>query len=143
MDMVRKKTLIIALCIVSVLGGGLYCLDRVAQRTMDHKFGRPANATVVGKESPKQHDDQSDEWKVYYTIDTDSFRGQLDPEIWQSIIATETERYERGDLRSTRKSRRWYDQIRVGDKLEVHYRWVGGGKIEILSVLNPSFDDQT
>ena len=94
--MVRKKTLIIALCIVSVLGGCLYWLDRVAQRMMDHKVGRPANATVVGKESPKQRDDQSDDRQVYYTIDTDSFRGQLDPEIWQSIITAETERYERG-----------------------------------------------
>ena len=141
MNMVRKRTFVIVLCVVSVLGAAVYRCDRAAQSMMDHKVGRPATATVVGKESPRQHDSHSD-WEVYYRIDMESFRGPLGSEVWNSIIATEKERYDRGEYRSAIKSKRWYDRTRVGDKLDVNYRWVAGGEIEILNVGNPRFDDQ-
>ena len=134
-----KKKIIILVGVLLLLGAAYYFFDRLSSEMMEHKFAHPTTAIVVGKEDPRNHTGDPDSWVVYYRINGFDLSP---PNIREKILKAETERYGRGEFRSEEKSKRWYNQTHIGDKLDVDYRWAGDGEIEIMHVANPRLNDQ-
>jgi hypothetical protein len=133
--MMQKKWLVpLSLFILLSFAVAIYIFPRLNEAINESIFAHLTPATVVGKEDPLKYRGDPDSWVVYYKIDNFDFSP---PRIRDQIVKAETEKYRRGEFRSTEKSKNWYNRTKIGDKMDVHYKWVGGGEIEILYVLNP------
>src|SRR5262249_54924313 len=123
----KKRWIIAGLFLLFALSIAYYFLYRQYEEMGELKIGHPTSAIVVGKEDTRKHTTDPDRLVIYYRIENFN----LSPShIREQVLKAETEKYKRGEFRSEEKSKKWYDRTHVGDKLDVSYRWAGGGEIE-------------
>jgi hypothetical protein len=150
----RRLWFITILGIVILLPLGYYTLliinNWLQAELLEHKGVRATTGTAMGKEqvkfTPSNHaylgeDGQTiertpgdEEWRVYYQID--NFNQVAEP-LRGRFLQAEKKRILSGKPRFTIVSKDQYDNIQIGDKLEVGWRLRADNKIEVVSAGKP------
>jgi hypothetical protein len=126
-------------------------IDRRFQAAvLEHKMVRETTGTVRGKDHIKfdeanhsyPHEDGylvdrkpgDEEWRVYYEIDNFD---QIAEPARTHLLNAEKERAAKGKLRFRIVSKDQYDEVQIGDKLSVGWRWRGNDNVEVVTAGKP------
>ena len=94
-----------------------------------------ANLVYVNDEGVRVERQVGDEeWRIYYRIDNfDQITSLIKNKLWEK----EQERITKGNYRFRIVTQDQYNDIQVGDKLSVGWRWCGGYQIEVVTAGRP------
>jgi hypothetical protein len=152
-SVIKKGWLLIGLTVgVLFITFGYYKLRQANKQMIESKTAHEAIATVKEKNHVvfdetnhsyvNGYNDRievqpgEEQWRVYYVID--DFNHLAEP-LRDHVIQKEDQRTSELGMRFVANSKKWYDVIEVGNKLEVTYRAFRDGEVEVISVTNPKF----
>lgn len=130
-----------------LLAGGLAVQKCVISEVESAKTVHRATGTIIGKEYVRLdagtsfyvNDDGAairlttgeEQWRVYYQVD--SVDGAAQPRQ-ERILQRERDRVVHGTARFRLKNKECYDRAKVGERVEVRYRDLGEGRLEVVSL---------
>ena len=150
----RYRIVVIFTSTVVLMFLGYFVLRRVNSAIegaiIEHKRTHVTSGTVVNKEHIRFDENKlsyvrpdgiavkrepgDEEWRVYYEID--SFE-PVDESTRTRLSTAEKTRLENSGPRFSIFTKRAYDDVTIGNKLQVRWRWLGDERIEIVSAHKP------
>jgi len=142
----------VGLVVASLVGLVYVGFSKMHEQTFESETARETTGTVTQKEHVifdeknrsfvNGYNDRieqpvgTEQWRVYYGIN--DFNPLPEP-LLKRVIQAEENRIADFGPRFTYNSREWYDKIEPGDILEITYRVIGDGEVEVISVTNPKY----
>src|SRR5215471_9862026 len=132
--------LLLAFLLIKGIGALVYAEKVVRETTgtvvrKEKLLFNEANRVYVNDEGVRVEMQAGDEeWRIYYRIDNFDQITSLNK---NKLLETEQERITKGTYRFRIVPSDQYNDIQVGDKLDVGWRWCGGYQIEVVTAGKP------
>ena len=131
--------LLLAFLLIKGIGALAYAQKVVRETTgtvvrKEKLLFNEANRVYIDEGVRVERQAGDEEWRIYYRIDNFD---QITSSIKNKLLETEQERITKGNYRFRIVSRDQYNDIQVGDKLSVGWRWRGENQIEVVTAGKP------